>query len=104
MSKLRLRANTIPPMTDSRGTHWEQPSRSEVYTDDTNAYMTTKSAKKLMRYDRSVPSGVYDGKMWVCLYGDEDHLLWFEPAEDPNMCATGHRKLVIMEVLDGQSN
>jgi len=93
--KLRLRNNVIPPITESIGRSWEQPDRSQVYVDDVNAYIAASEAKKLKRYDRSQPSGVYDGKMWVSARGTDDYLLWFEPTENPMCCATNYRKLVI---------
>ena len=97
MAKLRLRTNVIPPMTNPLGAHWPQPDRSEVFTDDANAYMSASSAKRLYHYDRSMPSGVYDGKMWLRNHGNDDYLWWFGPAEDPNQCTTNYRKLVITD-------
>lgn len=54
----------IPPMTNPLGKYWEQPNRSEILIEDESAIMLNSTFEKLKNYSHSIPSGVYEGKMW----------------------------------------
>lgn len=86
----------IPPITDPLGKHWKQPAAGEVLLDDTHAVMGQSAFNKLAEYSRSIPSGVYPGKMWRCVTQDGEHLLrWFGDSPDPAMCSKHQRKILI---------
>lgn len=68
----------IPEMIDPLGKYWEQPDRSEVTLIGNNAYMSEEAAAKLSRYDMSLPTGTYVGKMW--LRGNQ--LGWYDHVEE----------------------
>ena len=61
--------NVIPTMTHPLSKYWDQPDKSDILIDDNNALMTHKTMKKLYNYSTSVPTGVYEGKMWRSEYG-----------------------------------
>lgn len=68
----------IPPMTNKLGRYWKQPPRELIEVDDTHALMDKSTWKKLERYDCSVPSGVYSGKMWSTeLPNGKRYLRWY---------------------------
>lgn len=56
----------IPAMTHPLSSAWHQPDRSELLFDEHNdvVLMTEATLKKLPEYSCSMPSGVYEGKMW----------------------------------------
>lgn len=86
-------ANEIPPMTDRLGRFWEAPDRSEIVIDDTHALMTLETYNKLLNYERSFPSGVYEGKMWR----RDDLLVWYGPSPKPDTCSVHQREILIVE-------
>jgi len=66
----------IPRMTDPLRHYWTQPvnlrDRVELY--ETHATIRERDWLALPRYDHSVPSGVYAGKVWrwrkyICWFG-----------------------------------
>ncbi len=67
----------IPPMTNKLGRHWDQPSRDLIVVDEKYALMSTQTWDCLHRYDCSVPSGVYAGKMWSSQHGSLRQLHWY---------------------------
>jgi hypothetical protein len=54
----------IPPITDPQGRGWQQPAKEELLIEGTISLMTTKTFNKLAEYSYSLPTGVYQGKMW----------------------------------------
>lgn len=89
---------TIPPMTHPFGKVWEAPDRSEVTIDGAFAKMTKAAFDKLLDYSRSVPSGVYEGKMWKT--SDDKitwHLHWWSAAKEPDMCSGNTREIKIID-------
>lgn len=77
----------IPEMTDPLSKYWVQPDRSEVTLIGKNAYMSEEAAKKLHRYDTSLPTGVYVGKMWAKGNRKDDSLKlgWYDHVEGDQM-------------------
>lgn len=101
--------NAIPPITDPLGKYWKQPPADAIVLDDTHALMEQAAFDALLDYSSSIPSGVYDGKMWKRRDGAYDQafkaaggtpewlLMWYGPSADPNKCAIHSRKIVILE-------
>ena len=88
----------IPPITDPMGRHWDQPPREDILVDDEHAVMTASTFTALLEYSSSIPSGVYDGKMWRRHdYGDcLDLLMWFGPSDDPGKCKVNSRIILLV--------
>lgn len=84
--------NTIPQITDPMGKSWQQPDASGIAIDDTHAVMTEGDWDALLAYDRSMPSGVYDGKMWRSL----GYLVWISPGNMPDQCQVNYREALIV--------
>jgi hypothetical protein len=75
----------IPEMIHPLGKYWEQPSKSEFTIDQLSDYaiMSEEVFKKFKNYSSSIPSGVYNGKMWVSVYGNgTKYLKWYESTND----------------------
>lgn len=98
--------NTIPPITDPLGRHWQQPDTTAILIDDTHAVMDSATFKRLAEYSATRPTGVYPGKMWRRHDGlfdphckPEDRrwlLMWFGECDDPTKCSCNWR--IILEV------
>lgn len=103
--------NTIPTITDPLGRSWDQPSREHILIDDTHALMSRASFEALAEYSATVPSGVYDGKMWKRCDGryarstmteyitnpqEEWLLCWYGPSSHPGKCSINWRRILIV--------
>jgi hypothetical protein len=106
----------IPPMTHPMGRNWQQPDRSCIVIDGKHALMDQTAFDKLLEYNTSVPSGVYEGKMWrsqrwvwepndpvainrgwaLRKFLDEWYLHWFGPSDKPGMCSSHTRRILIV--------
>jgi hypothetical protein len=87
----------IPPITDQLGKHWKQPDRYSVLIDDDVAMMSQASFDQLIEYSTSIPSGVYDVKIWKRRVTRSKWLLcWYGPAPNPNQCSINTREIVIV--------
>jgi hypothetical protein len=93
--------HTIPEMTHPLARYWRQPNRDAITIDDTHAIMSQETFDALADYSCSVPTGVYDGKMWK--YGrpyreprTEWWLCWFAPSDKPDCCSTHTRRIIIV--------
>ncbi len=84
----------IPAMTDPLGKYWDQPSRNEILIDDSIALMSRATFCKLLAYNTTIPSGVYEGKMWsrVNQYSP-NRLCWFGPSSNPDRCSINSREV-----------
>lgn len=99
--------NQIPLMTDPLGRYWKQPSPESILIDDCHAIMDQAAFDALGEYSSSMPSGVYDGKMWKRSDGvyDVDFLagggipewllMWYGPSEVPDKCSINSRKILL---------
>ena len=90
-----MNKNTIPEMTHPLSKAWDQPNKSEIAIDDTHALMTERTFKQLRDYSASIPSGVYDGKMWRMEAKGINYLRWYSSNEDPNKCSINTREILI---------
>jgi len=86
-----------PIMVDPMGSHWQQPSRSEVLIDGECAVMTRKAFNQLHDYSHSMPSGVYDGKMWKAQFRGQWYLKFYRPSEKPGHCRTEALPILLLE-------
>lgn len=90
--------NQIPPMTDPLGKHWNQPDQDSILIDDFHAVMDQRSFDTLSNYSSTIPSGVYDGKMWKCLSAKDGWLLgWYGPGKKENTCSINYRMILVLE-------
>lgn len=84
-------ALVIPPMKHQWSKGWSQPALNEIdLSNGRTAVMPLSAFKKLSEYSSSLPSGVYEGKMWraraSCASGWV--LRWFDASPtDPDKCA-----------------
>ena len=87
----------IPPITDTAGQYWGQPSAREILVDEAIALMTLETYRKLGRYDWSIPSGVYVGKMWARSNDLGCFLCWYCPhPSEPDRCCISTREVVFL--------
>lgn len=95
---VRHRANTIPQMTDPLGKYWYQPYSGDILVDDHHAVMSKTSFKQLPEYSRTMPTGVYPGKMWKAeRAGGIWHLVWYGECDDPKLCSIERRIVLITD-------
>lgn len=107
-----INKNIIPQMTDPRSKYWEQPKTESILVDDKFACMTLKTLHELHEYNCTMPTGVYDGKMWrrevhskpygqwSKEQGDEFlyHVLcWCGPHEDPTQASINTRVILLTD-------
>jgi len=89
------------------GRTWSQPDPSSILIDETHALMDTRTFDGLAEYSASVPSGVYQGKMWkrhdglydsTCKPSDRRWLLcWYgESNKGPDWCSTYFREIIVI--------
>jgi hypothetical protein len=99
--------NAIPPMTHPLSRHWDQPPTGDILLDDTHALMSQAAFDALHTYSTSLPTGVYDGKMWkreridwqpgyVARSTGDWWLCWYAPANNPDCCAVEMRRILIL--------
>ncbi len=81
--------NVIPPITDPIGSNWSQPEHEDVLIDDFYAVMTQETVESLKVYDWSIPSGVYEGKM----FKQQGKLVWMSDYRD-GTCALNYREIL----------
>lgn len=104
----------IPARPKEYGTAWHQPTRNEMrFHVNTQAvdgkpdmvYMSKRSLDDLSEYSRSMPSGVYPGKMWKAkvtrLDGTKEwRLCWYgEVPGRPDLCSNHECTIVLLEVI-----
>ena len=106
-----------PPITHPLGKHWEQPPLRDVWFFGGLAIMTEKTLEELPEYSSTLPSGVYDGKMWRanvtppaapgCALPPREKprkeewiLRWFAPSDEPNKCAVKWADIVLIDLSD----
>lgn len=87
--------NNIPEMTHPLSKGHEQPATWNMLLDKDDQFvrMTRSVWNRLLEYNSSIPTGVYEGKMWRCY----DWLCWFGPSEHPDKCALHRRKIILCE-------
>lgn len=86
--------NIIPIMTHPLSSAWDQPSKENILVDDNYAVMSQTDFDKLHEYSCSIPSGVYEGKMWK-VKGKKWFLEWYSPSKVLGRCAVNAREILI---------
>lgn len=92
---------SIPLITDPLGRSWDQPDISEIELDDTHALMSERTRNKLSEYSMTIPTGVYEGKMWKRRTPPDTNepgiwdLMWFGPSEKEGCCDINVREILI---------
>lgn len=92
-------------MTHPLGQHWKQPEREMILIDDTHALMSKATFEKLSEYSCTIPTGVYEGKMWRrhdgifdphCPVEKRRWLLgWFGFSDDLDKCSNNFREIIL---------
>ena len=98
-----INGTAIPEMSHPWSKHWPQPDPREILVDSTHAVMSLETFRKLPEYSCTLPSGVYEGKMWRRRepYSPEVfgvtkwYLMWYGPSEDPLQCSINHRQILL---------
>lgn len=96
----------IPTITHELGAGWRQPDRKKIFIGDKFAFMTEKTLKELYNYSGSIPTGVYEGKMWRSesvikkLNKTINYLRWWTVSEDPNKCKNEVREVSLITESD----
>jgi hypothetical protein len=85
----------IPPMTHPLGSHWRQPSLAEIELDSSHALMSEKTFQELSEYSCSMPTGIYEGKMWKRIE-KQSFLMWYGQSEKEGHCSINHREIIIV--------
>lgn len=95
-------SNGIPPMTHPLSRQWDQPDVSGFLIDATHCVLLRKDWEELTAYDSSIPSGVYDGKVWrtsmkrLAVHNFcTDYVRWYGPSDDPDRCSI-HTRLALV--------
>jgi hypothetical protein len=80
--------NAIPIMDDPMmGKHWQQPHDiSSAPMDETHVILTPAQVDALLKYDRSMPSGVYPGKCWMRREHCATYLVWYGEETADHKC------------------
>ena len=77
----------IPQMTNPFSKHWKQPDLSEIELHPNFARMTAATMSKLAFYNTTIPTGVYEGKMFGRSEDGKDYLVWFGVSDNPEQCS-----------------
>ena len=85
-------------MTNPLGASWRQPDHSRWLFDDTHVVIPEKDVRQLESYDLTMPSGVYEGKMWQRLeaehVGGRHLLVWYGSHSEPGRCGIYFREIL----------
>jgi hypothetical protein len=84
----------VPPITHPLGNYWKQPNPSDILISDTHARVKPEDIKKLSEYSESIPSGVYNGKMWKMIYNGKTYLRWYADGKTENQCSIPQREII----------
>lgn len=89
--------NTIPYITNPLGQHWQQPAQDSVLVDDDYALMSESDFSQLLEYSTSIPTGVYEGKMWKRRCSDGWMLGWYGfEVDDGKAVTTNFREVLLV--------
>ena len=86
----------IPPITNILGKYWNQPNPDDITICGEHAFMTQEVFDKLATYSTSMPSDVYEGKMWKAEKNDKNwYLCWCVNNEVGNKCYVKYKNIII---------
>jgi hypothetical protein len=91
----------LPVMTHPLSSAWDQPSPDRMAIYDDIAIMDRSTLECLSEYSTSIPTGVYEGKMWKFRQGHNTpggpvgpwYLCWYGSSEDPDKCSINRRPI-----------
>lgn len=87
-------------MTHPLSIYWDQPEVDNILIDSDCAMISEDDFKKLHEYSTSIPTGMYEGKMWKSkvVIKDEEmwYLCWYENDMIPERVHINSRKLVVI--------
>lgn len=100
----------LPQMTHPLSRAWDQPGPDELAVYDDIAIMDRSTLQQLHNYSASIPTGVYEGKMWRFQQGHSTpggpdgpwYLCWYGPSEDPDKCSINRRPIRLIRDEKGQ--
>lgn len=94
-------SNNIPAMPAEWAPYWRGPDRSEIVFQGPDAVMTHKAFDMLLDYTGTMPTGVYDGKMWKTRLEGSWYLRWYStPRNNPNKCIINTRPIKLQVNLE----
>ena len=86
----------IPDMVHPLGRHWRQPNKEDIAIDNIHALMSKDSFQELHTYSMSIPTGVYEGKMWKRLTRGIWFLSWFGNENKDGLLPTLSREILVV--------
>ena len=87
----------IPETIHPLGKYWNQPNREDIAIDDIHALMSKDSFNRLHTYLTSIPTGVYEGKMWKSKIINKWILRWFGNENDEGLLPILSREIILVE-------
>lgn len=94
----------LPPMTHPLSAVWDQPNSDQMAVYDDIAIMDLSTLVCLHEYSASIPTGVYEGKMWRCAVGNDWQLCWYGPSKDPDKCSINRRPIRLIRDEKGENH
>ncbi len=88
----------VPPIVHPLGNGWDQPDPHKFLWDKDEVAMSRSDFNRLHTYSCTLPTGVYEGKMWKSVIEGKYFLCFF--MDDPNdnrYCIVGKREILIIE-------
>jgi len=86
----------IPNMVHRLSRYWDQPDKEDIIIDDIHALMSKESFSQLKEYSMSIPTGVYEGKMWKAKIANKWILRWFGNENTEGLLPILNRKIIIV--------
>lgn len=94
----------LPQMTHPLSAHWPQPPADQIAMYDDMAIMDRATLALLSDYSLSIPTGVYEGKMWRSRQGHGTpegpsgpwQLCWYGSSDDPDKCSINTRPIRLL--------
>lgn len=86
----------IPPITSELGKHWTQPDHRTFLFNDTHVAITQKQLDELPEYSYTIPTGVYEGKMWKRMTTIGWVLCWYDVSDDATKCMIKTRVILLL--------
>lgn len=92
---MRPATSEIPDVTCELGRYWVQPPRADIMVNSSHALMSSRTLAALANYSATIPSGVYEGKMWRAQRDGAWWLRWYDVGATPDTCRVETRKVVL---------
>jgi len=86
----------IPDMVHPLSRHWRQPNKEDIVIDDVSALMNKRSFQELHTYSMSIPTGVYEGKMWKAQIKTKWYLRWFGSENKEGLLPILNREILVV--------